>query len=273
MRDRLSQLEQQLQTLIQGSLARLLGAQLSAVDVAAQLARAMEEGVRTDAQGRAQAPDQYALTLSPQDITTLLQEAEGIDEQLAQGLMEAARQAGYAMPRQPRVTLAADPTLTRWQVRVVAWHSSNPQELTRGVPVDAQTSRSLPPPGAFLIIDGTRHFPLDRPVVNIGRRLDNQIILEDVHVSRTHAQLRVRDGRFVIFDLGSTSGTRVNGKRVKQQVLMPGDVITLGSVRLVYGEDPGGPPDETPAYRPPFPPRPAGDQRTHVSKPDREAGS
>lgn len=271
MRDRLSHLEEQLQSLIEGSLARLLGAQLSAADLATQLARAMEEGVRTDAQGRGQAPDQYALTLSPEDITTLLEDGERIDEVLAAGLMEAARQAGYSMPHLPRVTLAADPTLTRWQARVVAWHSSNPPELTRGMPAESPTSRSQPPPGAFLIIDGSRHFPLDRPVINIGRRLDNQLILEDVHVSRTHAQLRVRDGRFVIFDLGSTSGTRVNGKRVKQQVLMPGDVITLGSVRLVYGEDPGGPPDETPAYRPPFPPRPAGDQRTHISKPGRKA--
>ncbi len=259
--------------MIEGSLARLLGAQLSAADVAAQLARAMEDGVSTDAQGSAQAPDQYALTLCPQDITTLLQQGEGIEEQLAGGLRQAARQAGYAMPREPRVTLAANPTLSRWQVRVVAWHSSNPQELTRGMSVDAQTARSLPPPGAFLIIDGTRHFPLNRPVVNIGRRLDNHIILEDVHVSRTHAQLRVRDGRFVIFDLGSTSGTRVNGKRIKQQVLMPGDVITLGSIRMVYGEDPGGPPNETPPYRPPFPPQPAGDQRTHISDRDDEPRS
>jgi len=120
------------------------------------------------------------------------------------------------------------------------------------------------PIGAFLIIDGTRHFPLDRPVINVGRRLDNQLILENPHVSRTHAQLRVRDGRFVLFDLGSTSGTRVNGRAIKQHILQPGDVVTVANIRMVYGEDPGGPPDTTPPYTPPFPPRPAGDQRTRT---------
>lgn len=271
MRDRLNQLERQIEGLIEGSLARLLGAELSSSDVAAQLARAMDDGVRTDDHGRAQAPDQYALTLCPEDISTLLEKAPGVHAELSAGLLQAARAAGYLLLREPRITLAADPTLARWQVRVVAWHSSSPQELTRGMPVDAETARSLPPPGAFLIIDGSRHYPLDRPIVNIGRRLDNQIILEDAHVSRTHAQLRIRDARFVLFDLGSTAGTRVNGKRVKQHVLVPGDVITMGSVRMVYGEDPGGPPDETPAYRPPFPPRPAGDQRTRTSGWDDES--
>jgi predicted component of type VI protein secretion system len=118
------------------------------------------------------------------------------------------------------------------------------------------------PDGAFLIVDGRGHYALNRPVINIGRRLDNQLILDNPHVSRTHAQLRIRDGRFVLFDLGSTTGTKVNGRAVKQHVLRQGDVISIAEIRLVYGEDPTGPPDSTEAYTPPFPPRPAGDQKT-----------
>jgi hypothetical protein len=268
--DPLSNLEKRLEALIEGSLARLLGAQLSSPDVAAQLARSMHDGVRTDPEGRPHAPDQYALTLHPSDIEILLEAEADLQSELARGVLEAARSSGYRLPREPHVTLAVDPTLPRWQVRVIAWHSSNPLEFTQAMP---QTSDSQPgrlPPGAFLIIDGKRHYPLDRPVVNIGRRLDNQLILENPHVSRTHAQLRVRDGRFVLFDMGSTSGTRVNGRAVKQHVLQPGDVIGIAAIRLVYGEDPGGPPDATPAYRPPFPPKPAGDQRTHVGDWDDE---
>jgi len=48
--------------------------------------------------------------------------------------------------------------------------------------------------------------------------------------------------------------------------LRPGDVVSIGESNLVYGEDPDGPPDSTPAYSPPFPPRPAGDQQTHVGR-------
>ncbi|MGD8849638.1 MAG: FHA domain-containing protein, partial [Anaerolineales bacterium] len=113
-------------------------------------------------------------------------------------------------------------------------------------------------------VDGDRHFPLSRPVINIGRRLDNHLIIEDQRISRTHAQIRIRAGRFEIFDLNSSAGTLVNGRAVNHHILQPGDVIALADTRLVYGEDPGGPPDETPVYAPPFPPRPAGDQKTHI---------
>ena len=270
MNDSLARLEKQLEALVEGSLARLLGAQLSAGDVAAQLARSMHDGVSADSAGQPHAPDQYALTLHPSDIEVLLEAGTDLQTQLATGVLEAARASGYRMGREPHITLAVDPTLPRWQVRVIAWHSSNPLEFTQAMPQAGDSQPGRLPVGAFLIIDGKRHFPLDRPVINIGRRLDNQLILEDSHVSRTHSQLRVREGRFVVFDLGSTAGTRVNGRPIKQHVLQPGDVIGIASVRLVYGEDPGGPPDATPAYRPPFPPKPAGDQRTRAGDWDDE---
>jgi hypothetical protein len=270
MRRELSRLEKQLEKLVEGSLSRLLGAGLSASEVSARLARAMEDGIVRDAKGQAHAPDQYALTLNPAEAGELSGAFSDIVPELSKGLLEAARDAGYLLGTEPRVTIASDPTLPRREVRVVAWHSGAALELTKGMPSAPVQAEAAPRTGAFLIINGDRHFPLDRAVINIGRRLDNQIILEDPHISRTHAQLRWRDGRFVLFDLGSTSGTKVNGRPVKQHLLIPGDVIVIGSTRMVYGEDPGGPPDSTPAYRAPFPPRPAGHQRTIVGIGDEE---
>jgi hypothetical protein len=264
MSNRLKQLEQQIESLVEGSLSRILGGSMSSADVAVQLAQAMEDGVKWDDQGRPVAPDQFALSLYPESAELLLDRAPDLQAEFAQGLLRIARDCGYQLPREPHITLAADPTLPRRQVRVIAWHSSTPLEFTQAVPRESKSQPGRVPLGAFLIIDGTRHFPLDRAVINIGRRLDNQLILENPHVSRTHAQLRVRDGRFVLFDLGSTAGTRVNGRPIKQHILQPGDVVAMANVRMVYGEDPGGPPDTTPAYTPPFPPRPAGDQRTRT---------
>lgn len=263
----LESLERQLEALVERVVPRLLGSRLSTPVLAGQLARTMDDGVLWDERGKGFAPDQYALTLPPEDVETLLAEAPELRQELGRGLSEAARTHGLLMAAEPEVTLAADPTLARWDVRVVAWHRARPLEFTQGMPREPRTEPGRVPAGAFLIIDGGKHFPLDRPVVNIGRRLDNQLILEDPHVSRTHAQLRVREGRFVLFDLGSTAGTQVNGRRSKQHVLRPGDVIAIGGSRMVYGEDPGGPPDSTPAYTPPFPPQPAGDQQTHVGRP------
>jgi pSer/pThr/pTyr-binding forkhead associated (FHA) protein len=97
------------------------------------------------------------------------------------------------------------------------------------------------PSNAFLIIGGTKIVPLTRSVVNIGRRLDNHVVIDDPRVSRAHAQLRIVRDRFVLFDLNSSGGTFVNGQRADQSVLYPGDVISLAGVTLIFGQDlPGG---------------------------------
>lgn len=262
MKEQLDHLERRLEDLVEGSLASLLGARLSAGAVAGKLTRSMAEVAKEDDSGRTYGPDQYALTLNPEDARALLRQEPDVQRKLAEALIEAGREADVLLAKDPHVTIAADPTLRRWQVRVVAWHSGNPLEFTHPMEQRVLRERPEPPDGAFLIVDGEGHFSLDRPVINIGRRLDNQLILDNPHISRTHAQLRVRDGRYVLFDLGSTAGTQVNGRSIKQHTLRAGDVIKLADVRLVYGEDPSGPPDTTAAYTPPFPPQPAGDLRT-----------
>ncbi len=93
------------------------------------------------------------------------------------------------------------------------------------------------PENAFLIVEGVRVFQLTDPVVNIGRRLDNTLVVDDPRVSRNHAQLRAIKGRYVLFDLNSTGGTFVNGQRANQTVLYPGDVISLAGVSLIFGQD------------------------------------
>ncbi|MGH2538274.1 MAG: FHA domain-containing protein [Candidatus Promineifilaceae bacterium] len=106
---------------------------------------------------------------------------------------------------------------------------------------------------AFVIVNGRRHFGLDKPIINIGRKADNDLILDDAGVSRHHAQLSWRFGRFLLFDLSSTAGTLVNGLAVSESVLYPGDIISIASCSLIYGEGlaergqapaPPRPPDE-----------------------------
>ena len=92
------------------------------------------------------------------------------------------------------------------------------------------------PEDAFVIIDGTRVVPLNQAVVNIGRRIENTLVVDDPRVSRTHAQLRAINGRYIIFDLNSTGGTFVNGKKVNQSILYSGDVISLAGADFIYGQ-------------------------------------
>jgi pSer/pThr/pTyr-binding forkhead associated (FHA) protein len=106
----------------------------------------------------------------------------------------------------------------------------------------AGTDRSS---GAFLIVDGIRTVPLTRQGLTIGRRPDMTLVLDDAHVSRVHAQIRLVQGRYVIFDLDSSGGTYVNGQRVTQCLLHPGDVISLAGAQLVFGQESSSPLDET----------------------------
>lgn len=101
---------------------------------------------------------------------------------------------------------------------------------------DEQAGEGIPE-NAFLIVEGVRTFQLMQAVVNIGRRLDNTLVVDDPRVSRNHAQLRAIKGRYVLFDLNSTGGTFVNGQRANQTVLYPGDVISLAGVSLIFGQD------------------------------------
>jgi len=79
-------------------------------------------------------------------------------------------------------------------------------------------------------------FPIEKPVINIGRQLTNDIIVEDKRVSRYHAQIKYQpDGQFTIFDLGSTNGITVNGiPHLRQHQLRSGDRFTIGSYDFYY---------------------------------------
>jgi hypothetical protein len=78
----------------------------------------------------------------------------------------------------------------------------------------------------------------DREVV-LGRSRDCDCVLADPSVSRRHAQLRRDGGRWLLRDLGSRNGTRVNGMRVLDEVEVgPGDRVSFGDARLRLGEWP-----------------------------------
>lgn len=91
---------------------------------------------------------------------------------------------------------------------------------------------------AQLVVDGTAQVSNLKPGSNIvGRGQDADLQLLDQGVSRRHIDVHVADGRAVLYDLGSTNGTSVNGHSVQSQQLQPGDVIRIGHSRLVYQQD------------------------------------
>jgi pSer/pThr/pTyr-binding forkhead associated (FHA) protein len=154
----------------------------------------------------------------------------------------AAKDVGLKTTGQPTITITTDEKYSADEISVVASHRLEPVADTQGMDTPSgatlePVSSDSMPENAFLIIEGVKVFPLTEPVANIGRRLDNQLVIDDPRVSRNHAQLRSIKGRFVLFDLNSTGGTFVNGQRTSQTVLYPGDVISLAGVALIFGQD------------------------------------
>lgn len=100
------------------------------------------------------------------------------------------------------------------------------------------------PPNAFFVIEGVKIYPLVKAIISIGRSLENDLVIDDLRISRNHAQLRAISGQYVLFDLKSTRGTFINGRRITQAVLYPHDTISLGDVNLTFNQqDPPPRPD------------------------------
>src|SRR5947209_3639883 len=102
---------------------------------------------------------------------------------------------------------------------------SREMALQRTVGVHAAGSLHLP--------YGSRVAIGDEPVT-IGRHAECDVVLDDTNISRRHAEVRRQGEDYMLVDLGSTNGSKVNGTRVKQQALADGDEITLGKTVLRF---------------------------------------
>jgi hypothetical protein len=80
---------------------------------------------------------------------------------------------------------------------------------------------------------GGRHV-IERRAVVLGRSRECDVVLDDRSVSRRHAELVRHGDGFLLRDLDSTNGSSVNGKRIREAAVQPGDDITLGTVELTF---------------------------------------
>jgi hypothetical protein len=234
MKKRLSHFEAIAQRLVEGSFGRLFGVSLQPQEIGSRLAKAME-----DSEQSGEVADSYRVLLSPADHHSLHRRDPELAKKLSAYLVQLAQQANLTLLHKPNVEIVADPTLGRQSVLVEAEHrqatGGSTEYLARNG--EEQTQHLLKAVDAFLIVEGKRHVPLNQTIMNVGRRTDNDVVVDNPAVSRQHAQLRWRYGRFVIYDLGSRGGTAVNGQPVTESVLHAGDVITLSGVPLIYGEE------------------------------------
>lgn len=185
-----------------------------------------------------EAPNIYTIVSRP---TTLVywSKKTNLLVDLANALQEIGSEAGLYFSSRPKITLLPDLNLKQGEIRIIASFSNEPvsetHEMSLEQPNEARSDEI--PPHSFLVQEDKKIIPLDKSVMNIGRRLTNNIVIDDPRISRFHAQLRVIHGYFVVFDLESSGGTYVNGQRINRSILKPGDIISLAGVILVFDED------------------------------------
>lgn len=237
----LQELEARLQSLIEVRLISVLPGQKPEDLLVQKLTGVMQASATPNAEGQLVAPNVYTLLAHPDSI--LDWNKPGLLEALVGILESAAQEGGIRFDGSPSITIAEDASVATGDFNLIASHRARSLAETKDMKADTSSEEKAKdggegiPESAFLIIDGVKVFQLSQQVVNIGRRLDNTLVVDDPRVSRNHAQLRAIKGRFVLFDLNSSGGTFVNGQRANQTVLYPGDVISLAGVSLIFGQD------------------------------------
>ncbi len=113
------------------------------------------------------------------------------------------------------------------------------EELSEATDLDAQIGALELPRGVGLLVvargydEGVR-FVLKRDVTTAGRHPDSDVFLDDITVSRRHAEFVTRTQTTSVRDVGSLNGTYVNRERIEEAVLTSGDEVQIGKFKLLY---------------------------------------
>ena len=213
----LHQFERRLERLVEGVFARASKSGLEPVELARRLTREMDSERTLGVKGTV-TPNHFTYALSTEDSTRFAAYGDALVTQLEGAAREHARDEGYVFLGPVRVELEEDAS-------VAAGTFLLGSEIVAGAGGGMVGS---------LVMEDGRRVQVGKDPVTIGRLPDCDIVLGDGNVSRRHAEVRRRDGRIVIVDLGSTNGTKVNGSGVKEQELADGDEIKLGSTMLRF---------------------------------------
>jgi hypothetical protein len=247
----LRNLEAKLEGLFEGAFSRTFKSKVQPVEIARKLAKEMQDN-KTVSISRTYVPNQYNVYLSPDDRAQFEGYEDGVKKELSDYLLEHARAEGLALLTRPTVDFETDERLGLGEFGIQALLVRPPEEEGPGPAAEPEPAdfghtmvysvdreaRRMDAPAAFggraMLVGGGKRTVLSGDRVTIGRSRECDVTLDDANVSRRHAELRREGGSWVVADLGSTNGVKVNGHRVSQQPLQPGDEITLGIERLTF---------------------------------------
>jgi hypothetical protein len=242
----LTLIEARLQSFFEGGITRLFPGG-DCAGLAQRLAAAMQREIQPQRDGTLLAPNVFTLIVHPSQECMLPEKTELLNS-LALLLQRAGEEANLVFLAPPVVRIIVDVNLPPQEIQALTTFSRVDAADTTALPLApgpaASTGRLQPAPDgagkapdAFLIVSGNQTVPVPRQGLTIGRQSNMSLVIDNQRISRVHAQIRLVQGRYIIFDLESRAGTYVNGQRVTQCALHPGDVISLADVQLVFGQE------------------------------------
>ena len=248
----LRNLESKLAGLVEGTFSRAFKSEVRPVEIARKLTRELEEN-KVQSLSRTYAPNEYAVWLSPDDRKQFEGYERDLATELSGYLLEHARRERIALVTSPKITFKTDDRLRLGefgiQARLVRPGDDDSQAPSQGdeghtmvYTASDRLSQELREPDhrrakARLRYEGkTAVLPTGGGV--IGRSRECDVVLSDQNVSRKHAEVRPSGRKWIVKDLGSTNGVKVNGRRITgPQSLRPGDTIELGTSTIGFDED------------------------------------
>lgn len=210
--------ERRLENLVEGVFSRVFRSGLRPIEIGRRLVREMDGRRTVDVRGRTVVPNHFTVHLSEEDFENFAEIGETLARELCDAAREHGRDEGYAFLGPVTVELLVDPAVRTGDFTVASRLKEGEGGSTAG----------------SLLLPNNDRYVLGNQVVTLGRMPDNDITIADSNVSRSHAEIRPVDGGWVLVDLGSTNGCRVNGVRVTDRRLADGDELSFGNIRLVF---------------------------------------
>jgi predicted component of type VI protein secretion system len=224
------------------------------VEIAKGLTKQMDEG-RMVSISRTYAPNDFTVHLSKEDAESIEAYKEALRDELIQYASTHADNKNYHLMTPPKIRFDTEDTLRFGEFGITAKLTGGEGPREKGAPQDtsgqtrifrteetgearAQDTSAISAEEAKrhgltrevveLVLDD-RTYPLEgRGPWTVGRSQENDIIVPDPNVSRTHARLSRDDNGFVVEDLGSTNGTLLDGAPIDRERIESGDELTFG---------------------------------------------
>lgn len=234
----MDRLESRLQALIESSLNRLPWRNAQP-RLAADVVSSLRAQLALDDRSTEPLPDSFNLFMHPENCKAWEAHPDWVNW-LNQVLLDMAVESNRSYARDPEIRLIPDSDLDGKSIRTVLTYQDVNVNSTAVMAAESDPIETTPPEtwsGPYLMLENSKTYPINQTVVNIGRRENNDLVLPDPRVSREHAQIRLIHGECVLFDLNSTGGTSVNGRRVNTHNLRPGDVISFAGINIIFGQE------------------------------------